>query len=245
MLSFFDKLFHKKKPELPQINHLAIIMDGNRRWAKKKNLVTKYGHRQGAEKVKELMEFCVEHKIKIVSAYTFSLENFNRDQDEINELFSMLLEESEKALPELIKHEIKVLFIGDKSYFPTHLIDTINKLEFATHRFSSLIFNVLFCYGGRQEIIHAARLIAEDARLGTLKNEINEELFQKYLWTGNQPDPDIIIRTGGVIRLSNFLLYKAAYSELYFLDKLWPDLTKKDLEKILLDFKKRKRNFGY
>jgi tritrans,polycis-undecaprenyl-diphosphate synthase [geranylgeranyl-diphosphate specific] len=227
------------------IKHLALIMDGNRRWAKKQNLMPWLGHQQGTESVRMVIELCLERAIAIVSLYTFSLENFKRSPQEINYLFNIMVEQSNKVLPDLIKNGIKIRFIGDQQYFPKHLRQTINKLEHATKDLTQLHLNILFCYGGRQEIIAAVQRIAQDSKDGTLNPAtITPELFQNYLWNGAAPDPDLIIRTGGIKRLSNFSLYQAAYSELYFIDCLWPDVTKQDLAQALEDFKHRQRNFG-
>jgi undecaprenyl diphosphate synthase len=240
VLSFFSK----PKYEISQIKHLALIMDGNRRWARKRHLTPSFGHKRGTDSVRCLIEFCLEHSIGTVSVYTFSLENFSRPQYEIDTLFDIMIEESKRTLPDFIKHGVKVSFIGDKAYFPAHVVSTIEEMEHATQTFTKLQLNVLFCYGGRQEIVAALKDIVHDVQSGTLQGPVTNETFEAYLWSSKIPDPDLIIRTGGVKRLSNFLLYKAAYSELYFTDRLWPDLTKQDLEEALRDFALRKRNYG-
>lgn len=231
------------------IKHLALIMDGNRRWAKKQNLMPWIGHQHGTKSVQQVIEFCLEQQIPLVSLYTLSLENFkNRAPDEINFLLNIILEQSKSQLPELIKNGVRIKFCGDRSQFPASVKDSVEKLEDATQnlnkgRAPQLTVNILFCYGGRQEIIHATKSIAQDVKSGILDiNNISEEIFNNYLWV--KSDPDLIIRTGKEKRLSNFLIYQAAYSEIYFTDILWPDLTKQDLMVALEDYKNRTRNFG-
>lgn len=242
--NFFSLLRSKTQLEPVSVNHLALIMDGNRRWAQKRNLIAALGHKRGTDTVREIIEFCLEHKIGIVSVYTFSLENFNRPQEEIQALFELMIQKTPETLPDLIKNGVKVSFIGDKDYFPSHIVSTIEHIENSTKELNKLQFNMLFCYGGRQEIVAAMKSIIQDVKSGALQDPLTNKIFETYLWSSNLPDPDLIIRTGGVKRLSNFLLYKAAYSELYFTDRLWPDLTKKDLEEALQDFSMRKRNYG-
>lgn len=219
-------------------------MDGNRRWARKRNLIASFGHSQGTQTVRRLIEFCIEKKIGIVSIYTFSLENFNRPKDEVDALFDLMVEESKDTLPDLIKNGVNVSFIGDKNYFPAPVVSTIEYIELCTRKLDKLKLNILFCYGGRQEIVAAIKDIVHDVQTGVLQDPVTDKIFETYLWSSHIPDPDLIIRTGGAKRLSNFLIYKAAYSELYFTDKLWPDLTKEDLLKALQDFEDRKRNYG-
>jgi undecaprenyl diphosphate synthase len=243
--------------EAAPIKHLGIIMDGNRRWAKKQQLLTEEGHKKGTETVKRLIQFCLERKIAMVSIYAFSLENFQRNPEEIRNIFKIMIEGAEKALPDLLKYGVRVRFIGDKNAFPENVRSTIEHVEKKTESGSKLQLNVLFCYGGRQEILCAVKDIIKDVKAGKL-DDICEDAgvseaehtsstvspFRAYLWTAHLPDPDLIIRTGGFKRLSNFLVYQSTYSELYFTDRLWPDLTAKDLDEAVQDFVRRKRNFG-
>ncbi len=226
------------------VKHLAIIMDGNRRWAKERNLQTREGHQKGAEVLRWLVQYCLEHKIEMVSVYAFSLENFQRSPEELQALFTIMIEESEKALPNLIKHGIKVRFIGDRNLFPVRTHSMVEKVEKETASGAKLALNILFCYGGRQEILAAVKQIVNDVKAGKLTDAPDEETFKKYLWTSTIPDPDLIIRTGGFKRLSNFITYQSTYSELYFIDRFWPDLTEKDLDEALREYGQRKRNFG-
>lgn len=220
-------------------------MDGNRRWAKKRMMQPWLGHKEGAKSVKLVSEFCLKNKIPFLSLYLFSLENFNRSEQEKTYFFEKINEEINNNAEELFKQGIKVKFVGDRNFFPKNVIGSCEKIEKLTKDCKNLNLNFLFCYGGRQEIINCVKNISNQVKNGLIKEEdISEELFDKYLWLGQVPAPEIIIRTGGQQRLSNFLSFQAAYSELFFLDSLWPDLKETDIESVLQDFEKRKRNFG-
>lgn len=226
------------------IKHLAIIMDGNRRWAQQRNLMAPMGHKQGAETVKTLIKFCLSRKIEIVSVYAFSLENYKRAPEEVQAIFNIIVDQAETSLPSFIEQGIRVRFVGDTKTAPQHVQEAIKRIEKETAHCTKLLLNVLFCYGGRQEILHAIKHIVKDVKEGKLTQSLTEEVFKKYLWTDSLPDPDLIIRTGGVKRLSNFLTYQTSYSELYFTDRLWPDLTIQDLEHAVEEYSLRNRNFG-
>ncbi len=227
------------------LQHLAIIPDGNRRWAKQNKLKSIMGHKFGMDAFKRTIKFCMKRGIKYLSFYTFSLENFNRPEDEKNYLFQLLLEQTKNQLKEFIDNQIRVRFIGDKSVFPKDLVDSIESLEEQTKSFNKLNLNLLFCYGGKREIIHAVKDIVEKVKSGLLDiDSLNEKNFSDYLWTKDIPEPELIIRTSKRARLSNFLLYQSAYSELMFLDIFWPDITDEILQKCLDDFQDIERNFG-
>ncbi len=228
------------------LTHLGIILDGNRRWARKAGLAAWLGHRTGVDPVKMTLAFCLKHKIPYLTLYAFSLENFKRPQQELDFLFNTLAKEIEsKELDALFKQDVKVLFVGDRSLFPAPLIPIINNVEEKTKQGKSLTLTILFCYGGQQEIINAASLIAQKVKRGELSpDQITEERFKECLWTGTITAPDLIIRTGGMKRLSNFLSYHSAYSELYFTDVYWPDFTETDLINAINAYAERKRNFG-
>lgn len=230
--------------EYVSVKHLAIIMDGNRRWAKERKQLAEYGHRKGTEKFELLIEYCLRRGIEMVSVYAWSLENFNRSPEEIQHILKILTEWSKTALPDLIKHGVKIRFVGDQKCFPETVRSTINHIEQSTAQGTKLHLNILFCYGGKQEIISAVNNIIKDVKAGKLQDVPSEEVFKKYLWTEDIPDPDLIIRTGGVKRLSNFLTYQTAYSELYFTDRFWPDITMNDLDAALREYAQRKRTFG-
>ncbi len=227
------------------IKHLAIIMDGNRRWAEKRHLAKTAGHKHGTQTVKTLIKFCLKRKIEIVSVYTFSLENFNRSPEEIETIFNLIIDQTDKTLDELKKQGIKLRFVGDLSVAPTKIQKAIKRFEQQTANGTKLLLNVLFCYGGRQEILSAIKHIVQDVKDGKLEQAPTEELFRKYLWTGDIPDPDLIIRTGGLQRLSNFLTYQTTYSELYFTHRLWPEITSEDLGHAVEQYHMRQRNFGH
>ena len=227
------------------MQHLAIVPDGNRRWAKQHKLESILGHKTGMDTVKHAITVCLENNIKYLSFYTFSLENFKRDEAEKSYLFSMLAKGFTRELPSLIEHGIKVQFIGDQNYFPDVLRGVIDDVTKQTAHCTTLQLNLLFCYGGKSELVHAARALARQVAQGTLDpNAIDEVMLSDSLWTKGIPDPDLIIRTGGAIRLSNLLLFQAAYSELMFLDCFWPEVTKEKLQQCITNFAGIKRNFG-
>lgn len=227
------------------IKHLACIMDGNRRWAKKQNRVPWYGHKEGVEAVKRVVRFCLEQQISYLSLYTFSLENFRRSPIEQQFLFKLLVEEAERGIDEFIQNEIGIQFVGDRTLFPQEVIPACQMIEEKTAHLNKLKLNFLFCYGARQEIVSSIKTVITDVQEGRLQTqELTEELFQQYLWTGAMPEPDLIIRTGGFKRLSNFLLYQSAYSEFCFLDCLWPELTTQHLQEAVAEFVACRRNFG-
>ena len=228
------------------MQHLAIIPDGNRRWALKNKLQTFLGHKAGLETVRTTIKVCLENNIKYLSFYIFSLENFKREEQEKRYLFEELFSKQlTKELPNLIKEKIRVRFIGDRSVFPESVEKAAKQIEDCTKDCDRLNLNLLFGYGGQQEIVYAAQQLAQQVKDGSLAvSDITTDLFASALWTGEIPAPDLIIRTSGLTRLSNFLLYQAAYSELLFLDELWPDITEDILKKCLDKFTTIQRNFG-
>lgn len=231
--------------DTPALIHMACIQDGNRRWAKQHGLEKIEGHKAGIEATKKTIEFCLEKKIKYLSLYTFSTENFNRSAQEIKGIFELMLQEAQKGIDEFKKHDIRVRFIGDRSLFPAQLVPYIDQFEKETAQCDTLHVSFLFCYGGQQEIAAAAKNIAHKVKAGELdEDDITPELFEKHLWTHELPAPDVILRTGSVSRLSNFLLYQAAYAELFMLDCFWPDITKEKLQDVYDQFVKRQRRFG-
>lgn len=220
-------------------------MDGNRRWAKKQGLAAAYGHRQGVEAVKCAVDFCLNNTIAYLSLYTFSIENHQRSSEEKNYLFELMITEAQRGVQEFVAKSIKVCFVGDRSLFPAHLVPLCADIEDKTAAGTALRFNILFYYGGRQEIVDGIKSIVRQVRAGLLtEDDITQTMVADHLWMGQIPEPDLIIRTGGFKRLSNFLLYQAAYSELYFLDCLWPEITTTHLEQAVTHFNAGKRNFG-
>lgn len=227
------------------MQHLACIMDGNRRWAKKNSLQSFRGHRMGAEAIQRVVAFCLHHKIRYLSLYTFSLENFNRSIEERSYFFNLIKSKGPKQLDEFLKNKVRVRFIGDRKMFPSQTVSAIEYLEENTKHCTALDLNFLFCYGARQEIVSGIKQLIGEIKKGVIsEEEITEKNFYNYLWTAQIPEPDLIIRTGGAFRLSNFLLYQAAYSELYFTECLWPEISEKNLQDALDFFYTTKRNFG-
>jgi undecaprenyl diphosphate synthase len=227
------------------MQHLAIIPDGNRRWAAQNKLKTILGHQKGGQAVKAAISVCLKNKIKFLSIYIFSLENFNRSDLEKNYLFKMIPDQINENRPNLLQNRIRVNFIGDKSMFPSPIQVVINSIEEETKNFDTLNLNFLFCYGGRQEIVAAIKDLSTDIVNGVISaDNINEAVLRNYLWSSFLPDPDLIIRTSGISRLSNFFTFQAAYSELMFLDRFWPDVNEECLQKCINDYAAISRNFG-
>ncbi|MCL1944778.1 MAG: polyprenyl diphosphate synthase [Firmicutes bacterium] len=222
--------------------HIAFIMDGNGRWAQRKGKKRSDGHRAGADTMQDIVNICFDKGIKHVTVYALSTENFiQRPKDEIDELLVLVrqhLKHSSKHFNRLLNKGIKVEFLGDLTVFDNEILDTIKKVRQDTLDCSNGQFNIALNYGSRDEIINAVNLCVDS------NTKVTQESFNRYLYTKNIPDPDLIIRTGGDIRLSNFLLYQAAYSELYFSNTLWPDFSKKELDDIISNYSSRKRNFG-
>ena len=228
------------------IQHLACIMDGNRRWAKKQGLLLAGGASEGLNKIAVAVDFCLAHKIPYLSLYAFSIENFKRSEYEKQVLFDFLAKHGKKQADDMFAKNVRIRFVGDRSLFPAHVISVIDYSEKTTASCTQLVLNLLFCYGGRQEILAAVnQLVEEKCANGTaITTTITDKDFRKHLWFGDIPDPDLIIRTGFMHRLSSFMIYQSAYSELYFADCLWPDITEKQLEAAVTYFNECKRNFG-
>ena len=225
--------------------HLGFILDGNGRWASNKSLPRSVGHKRGAENVEAILNSCKEFGISNVTLYAFSTENWNRPVFEVKALMKLFHFYLKKKLTMLYQENVKVVIIGDISPFPKVIKRYINNLEELTKHNDGMLLNLAMNYGGRSEIVKASREIAKDFSDGSIKLEdINEQLFSRYLYTHDQNDPDLIIRTAGEKRLSNFLLWQSAYSELYFIEKNWPDFTTQDLVDALNYFKSRKRKYG-
>ncbi|MBX9830885.1 di-trans,poly-cis-decaprenylcistransferase [Candidatus Babeliales bacterium] len=226
------------------MQHLAIIPDGNRRWAAKNKLESVFGHRKGMETLRFAIKVCLKNSIKYLSLYTFSLENFSRSQAEQSYFFKLFFE-FKKELPELIEQGVCVRFLGDRSYFPNDVLSVIYEVEEQTKQCAKLFLNLLFCYGSQQEIVFAARSLAKKVQMGEMKLEdITPDSLKNSLWTSGMPDPDLIIRTGNTVRVSNFLLFQAAYSEYMFLDCFWPEVTEEVLQQCVNKFDTIQRNIG-
>lgn len=234
-----------KQNEIPE--HVAIIMDGNRRFATELGLPPNTGHLFGRDKLEEVLEWCFELEIKNLTVYAFSTENFDRDTNEVKTLMDLCKEELIKASEDsrIHKNQVKVRILGHLESLPTDITKSIEYVTHATKDYDKYSFNIAIAYGGREEIIQAIQKIANDVKEGNLKIEdIKESIVSKYLYTDGIPDPDLILRTSGEERISNFLLWQIAYSELYFSDVYWPAFQKKDFLRAIRTYQQRKRRFG-
>ncbi len=225
--------------------HVAIVMDGSGRWAKKKGLSRNEGHRVGIEKIRETVEMCLDIGIKFLTIYAFSCQNWKRPREEINFLMKRFERYLDKEGQELKRKGVRLGVIGRKEELSQALQKKIEKTVRMTQNNDKLYLNLAINYGGQEEIVDAAKRIAEEIRKGTLvSQEIDVDLFRKYLYTANQPYPDLLIRTSGEQRLSNFLLWQIAYAELWITPTLWPDFGKEELIKAIRDYTNRNRRFG-
>ncbi len=229
--------------DIPQ--HVAIIMDGNGRWAKKRHLPKIAGHRAGARSAREAIEAAREIGIKALTLYTFSAENWKRPKSEVNLIFRLLEEYLDREEDKLNENNIKFSVLGDIAVLPDGLRRSIERVTLSTSGNTGLALNLALNYGGRQEILRASRDIAKETALGRVDpDKIDEKLFSDYLYTKNLPDPELVIRTSGEHRISNFLLWQIAYAELYIIKKLWPDFKKSDFKKAIAEYRSRERRFG-
>jgi len=224
--------------------HIAIIPDGNRRWAKQHGLPLIEGHRVGIDKLRKVIEWCRDLNIRMLTLWGFSMENFDRDKSEVQLLMKLF----EKKIDEVNREEVhenrvRVRIFGRRDLLTPKVRERIEKFEKDTEKYSNYYVNILLAYGGRQEIVDACNSILKDCREGKLKS-VTEESFPAYLCTGELSDPDLIIRTSGEQRLSGLMPWKSAYSELYFCPKLWPDFSEQDLRDAVEEYKRRKRRFG-
>lgn len=219
------------------LNHLGIIMDGNSRWAKKNILSVVKGHTKGAEVLRDVVSSCADLGINILTVYAFSTENWNRTEAEISSLFKLFYNflESEKKI--FIENNIFFDVIGAKENIPSDLLNKIEEVKELTKNNTKIKLLIAFNYGGRDDIVRAVNSIGDI-------NKVSEEEISKHIDTANFGDPDVILRTGGYTRISNFLLWQSAYAEFIFIDKLWPEIDKKDIENCIIEFNTRKRNFG-
>ena len=219
--------------------HIAIIPDGNRRWARQRGLGSIFGHREGAKRIKEIIIHASKVGIKHISFYAFSTENWKRTDKEVKGLMDLILEFLKKADRELNGSRIRISIVGDKSALPVEIREEIKRIEAKTISYEGTNLNLFLNYGSRQEILDAVNKACGDGAV-----ELSEEEFKKYLYRPDIPDPDLVIRTSGEYRISNFLLWQNAYTELYFTEVLWPGFTTREFDKAIVDFQKRTRRFG-
>lgn len=228
-----------------RLEHIAIIMDGNGRWAKKRGLPRTLGHRKGAEVVKEICKAAEKAGIKYLTLYAFSTENWKRSEDEVASLMDLLRQYLKSDFQELHERGVRIRFIGERQMLPADIVENMVKLEDQTAANDKMTLCIALSYGSRQEIVHAARRLALLAKRGDITiDDIDEKLFSDMLYTKDIPDPDILIRTSGEQRISNYLLWQLAYTEFFFTDALWPDFNEKLLLEIIDSYKSRERRYG-
>ncbi len=232
-----------KSDRLPQ--HVAVIMDGNGRWAKRRGLPRIMGHRRGVDTLKTLLRCCSDWGVGALTAYAFSTENWGRPLEEVDFLMALFERVLRQELLEMMEENVRIRFVGNLGALPASLQDEIHQAMTQTQSNPGIEFTVATNYGGRQEIVQACRAIALQVQQGSLDpNEINEELFSRHLYTADISDPDLLIRTSGEMRISNFLLWQLAYAEIYVTDTLWPDFNTSEFHRAILAYQQRDRRFG-
>ncbi|MCK4718914.1 MAG: di-trans,poly-cis-decaprenylcistransferase [Thermoplasmata archaeon] len=227
--------------------HLAIIMDGNRRFAREFGLNPLEGHEMGKDKLEEVMNWCLETGVKILTVYAFSTENINRDSEEVDTLMDMFEINFRKLADDerIHKNKIRVQTMGQNELLPENVREAIAYAEERTRGYDNYFYNIAIAYGSREEIIQAIQHVAQDVKEGKLEpGSIDEKIFSSYLYTSDFPDPDLVLRTSGEVRISNFLLWQMAYSELYFTDVYWPGFRKIDFLRAMRSYQQRQRRFG-
>lgn len=225
--------------------HIAIIMDGNGRWAKQRKLPRTMGHKAGVETIRRIVIEAKNLGVEYITLYAFSTENWKRPKDEVSALMKLLVEYLRSELDELNKNEVSIRISGDITKLPKEAESEINESIKVTKDNKGIVLNIAFNYGGRDEILRAVKNISEDIKSNKINiNDIDEEIFNSYLYTANMPDPDLIIRPSGEMRISNFLLWQCAYSEFWFSNIFWPDFEEKHLREAIIDFQKRNRRYG-
>lgn len=242
-------IFQKKRKTVlsPDMlpNHVGIIMDGNGRWAKKRGLPRKVGHRAGAENFKTIVRYANSVGIRYLTVYAFSTENWKRPADEVHALIGLFMEYLEEALRDFLNENIKVLFMGETSAFPEKLQELIQRTTEVSSDKTGMVLNICLNYGGRAEIVRAVQQLAREAADGKIcPEEIDETAIQNHLFCPGQPDVDLIIRPSGEFRTSNFLLWQSSYAEYVFMDTLWPDFTPEKFDEALAEYSRRSRRFG-
>ena len=229
----------KKIVEECNLKHIAIIMDGNRRWAKERNLPSAFGHKKGVDALKAAMRACDDFGVKYLTVYAFSTENWNRKPEEVSFLMDLLAQTLKNELKEMNENNVVISFIGDTTKLSPKLQEILQNSVDTTKNNTGVNLQIAFNYGARDEIVHAVKEI-----IASGEKEITEETISKHLYTKNIPDPDLLIRTGGEMRVSNYLLWQIAYSEIIVMDKFWPEFDKDALAECILEYNKRNRRFG-
>lgn len=225
--------------------HIAVIMDGNGRWAKKQGAMRIFGHKNAIKAVREVTEGCAELGVKHLTLYAFSTENWLRPKQEVDGLMELLVNTIKGEMPTLLKNNVRLTTIGDIESLPNKCSENLNEAKRQTEKNVGLNLILALSYSGRWEILEAVKTIASEVNEGSLNaDQINETMFQKYLSTGTIPDPELMIRTSGEMRISNFLLWQLAYTELYITETLWPDFRKNDLYEAVISYQQRERRFG-
>ena len=238
-------LFSKKKKNIPVPNHIAIIMDGNGRWAKKRGLPRTAGHAAGAESFRRIANYCRTLGVKYLTVYAFSTENWKRSEEEVSGIMKLLGNYLREALRDMEKNHVRFCFFGDLSRLSPELQELCHSAMEESSNYHDVQVNFCLNYGGRDEIVKAARTFAEDVANGVRDpRELSEEMFTNYLYSADVPDPELIIRPSGEMRTSNFLLWQSAYSEYVFMDVLWPDFGPRDLDAAIEEYNRRNRRFG-
>lgn len=249
------KFWHRRKnaPEKDQLNldpdrmpqHIAIIMDGNGRWAQKRGLPRTLGHKAGAEVLREILTDAADLGVRYLTAYAFSTENWQRPVEEVDFLMNLFASYLDTEIEYLVNKRVQLRFIGNTDRLNPELRRRMEDAEKKTAQGTAITLNLAVDYGGRSEIIHAARLLAQEVAKGNIAlDEVDEKVFSQFLFTSGQPDPDLLIRPGGDMRISNFLLWQLAYAELWVTNVLWPDFTPQDLRQAIQDYQARDRRFG-
>lgn len=228
-----------------ELTHIAFIMDGNRRWAKKKGLPVAAGHKKGAETLIDVAKAAKKLGVKYMTVYAFSTENWQREKSEVDALMKLLRHYLDTGFEELRKNDVRIKFIGERYMLEPDIVEKMSGIEKDTARNKSVTLCVALSYGSRQEIVSAVRRIAREVQTGTLDAEnIDMQTIGDHLYTREIPDPDLLIRTSGEMRISNYLLWQSAYTEFYFSDTLWPDFSADELEQIITDYNNRERRYG-
>lgn len=244
-MSWFKQSSAKQAANLIIPEHIGIIMDGNGRWAKKRGLPRQAGHVTGAQVFRKITKYCEKIGVKYLTVYAFSTENWKRPPEEVEAIMNLLRDYLKESLQDFKKENIRTRFIGDLNPLSPDIQELIAEAEESTAHKTGMVLNIAINYGGRSEIVQAARRVAQKAAAGQLAPEmIDEQLLSRYMYTADQPDPDLILRPSGEFRSSNFLTWQSAYAEYVFMDILWPDFKTKDLDQAIAEFSRRNRRFG-